>query len=44
LRYPVAQGEITSSFVSRSAARWALSHNLTMEMANIFGYDVGFCP
>lgn len=41
VRTQFAQGEITSSLFL-AAQRAGMSHNLTMEMANIFGYDVDF--
>lgn len=41
VRNAYAHGVINSS-LSSSAARAGLSHNLTMDMANIFGYDVDF--
>ncbi|WP_022962963.1 OapA family protein [Halopseudomonas pelagia] len=41
VRTQFAQGEITSSLFL-AAQKAGMSHNLTMEMANIFGYDVDF--
>lgn len=41
VRTQYAQGEITSSLFL-AAQKAGMSHNLTMEMANIFGYDVDF--
>ncbi|SFX95484.1 Murein DD-endopeptidase MepM and murein hydrolase activator NlpD, contain LysM domain [Pseudomonas sp. NFACC49-2] len=33
---------VISSSLSQSAARAGLSHSLTMDMANVFGYDIDF--
>jgi murein DD-endopeptidase MepM/ murein hydrolase activator NlpD len=41
VRTAYAHGVINSS-LSSSAARAGLSHSMTMDMANIFGYDVDF--
>lgn len=41
VRTQFAQGEITSSLFL-AAQKAGMSHNLTMAMANIFGYDVDF--
>lgn len=41
VRTQYAQGEITSSLFL-AAQKAGMSHSLTMEMANIFGYDVDF--
>lgn len=41
VRTRFTHGEITSSLFL-AAQRAGMSHNLTMEMANIFGYDVDF--
>ncbi|MDU9035394.1 peptidoglycan DD-metalloendopeptidase family protein [Pseudomonas corrugata] len=41
VRSAYAHGVINSS-LSQSAARAGLSHSLTMDMANVFGYDIDF--
>ncbi|WP_339495594.1 peptidoglycan DD-metalloendopeptidase family protein [Pseudomonas sp. RA_105y_Pfl2_P56] len=41
VRTAYAHGVINSS-LSQSAARAGLSHSLTMDMANVFGYDIDF--
>jgi len=41
VRSAYVHGVINSS-LSQSAARAGLSHNLTMDMANVFGYDIDF--
>ncbi|WOE79045.1 peptidoglycan DD-metalloendopeptidase family protein [Pseudomonas protegens] len=41
VRSAYVHGVITSS-LSQSAARAGLSHSLTMDMANVFGYDIDF--
>ncbi|MBK5537490.1 peptidoglycan DD-metalloendopeptidase family protein [Pseudomonas sp. TH05] len=41
VRSAYVHGVINSS-LSQSAARAGLSHNMTMDMANVFGYDIDF--